>query len=67
MHCRLSQQVSYNQEDILADSLILACKIIILEYSLPRKIMSDAGSNFISGKFVKLCRKLNIECAAAAS
>ena len=35
-------------EDLLADSLILACKIISSEHSLPQKIMSDAGSNFIS-------------------
>ena len=35
-------------QDISADSLILTCKIVFSEYSLPRKIMSDAGSNFIS-------------------
>ena len=35
-------------EDLSVDSLILACKIIFSEYNLPKKIMSDAGGNFIS-------------------
>ena len=34
-----------------ADSLILACKVIFSEFGLPKKIMSDAGGNFISDKF----------------
>ena len=38
-------------KDLLADSLILECKIIFSEYGLPKKIMSDAGSNFISDTF----------------
>ena len=38
-----------------AESLIIACKAIFPEYGLPKKIMSDAGGNFIqinSGYFV---------------
>ena len=54
-------------EDQFAGNLILACKIIFLEYGLPRKIMSDAGSNFISENFEKFCKKLNTECAASSS
>ena len=55
-------------EDLLADSLILACKVFnFLEYGIPRKIMSDAGGNFISEKFEKFCQKLNIEHAALSS
>ena len=54
-------------EDLLADSLILACKIIFSEYGPPRKIMSDAGSTFMSEKFEKFCKKLNIKCAASSS
>ena len=30
-------------EDLLAESLILVCKIIFSEYGLPKKITSDAG------------------------
>ena len=43
-------------EDLLADSLILPCEINILEYDLPRKIISDVGSNFIQKKFEKSCK-----------
>ena len=38
-------------EDLSADSLILMCKVIFAEHGLPRKIMSNLGSNFISDKF----------------
>ena len=55
-----------NTKDLSADSLILACKIIFFKYGLPRKLMSDAGGNFISEKFEKFCKKLNIECTAAS-
>ena len=34
-------------EDLLADSLILTCKITLAENGLPKKIMSDSGGNFI--------------------
>ena len=54
-------------EDLSADSWILACKIIFLEYGLPRKIMSDEGSNFISEKFETFCKTLSIECAKSSS
>ena len=54
-------------EYLLADSLILACKIIFLEYGLPRKIMSYTGSNFMSETFEKFCNKINTEHAASSS
>ena len=38
-------------EDLSAESLILTCKIIFEEYGIPKKIMSDSGSNFVSDKF----------------
>ena len=38
-------------EDIYADSLILACKVIFSEFGLLKKILSDTGGNFISDKF----------------
>ena len=52
-------------EDLLADSLILACNF--LEHGLPRKIMSDAGLNFVSDKIEKFCKNLNIEDATFSS
>ena len=50
-------------EDLLADSLILTCKVIFAEYRIPRKIMSDSGGNFISDTFKTFCKNLNIEQA----
>ena len=38
-------------EDMLANSLILACIVIFSEYGLPKKTLSAVGVNFISDKF----------------
>ena len=38
------------EEHKFTESLIIACKVIFSEYGLPKKIMSDAGGNFISDK-----------------
>ena len=54
-------------KDLSADSLILAFRIIFLEYGLPKKIMSDAGANFISDKFKKFCTYLSIKQAVSSS
>ena len=40
-------------------------KIIFWNNGLPRKIMSDAGGNFISEKFEKFCKQLKIEHAVS--
>ena len=53
--------ITKKTEDLAADTLILACKIVFSEYGLPRKIISGASSNFISEKIDKFCRKLDIE------
>ena len=50
-----------------AESLILACKVIFLEYGLPKRIMSDAGGNFISEKFRQFCKFMNIEQVTSSS
>ena len=54
-------------EDLSADSLILMCKVIFAECRLPKKIMSDTCSNFISDKFKTFCKSLNIEQAFSSS
>ena len=54
-------------EDLSADSLILTCKIIFSEYGLVMKIMSGADGNFISDKFQRFCKTLNIEQAVSSS
>ena len=48
-------------DGLSADSLIAAVKVIFAEYGLPNRIMSDAGSNFISEKFKDFCNSLNME------
>ena len=59
----LSQQVPSLQkmQDLSAGSLILTCKIIFSKYGLPKKIMSDASSNFILEKFKESAKTKNIE------
>ena len=54
-------------EDMPADSLILACKVILSEYGLPRKIMSDVGHSFISDKFMQFCKTMNTVQATTSS
>ena len=54
-------------EELSADSQILACKIIFSEYGFPKKIMSDACSNFISDKFKRFYQNLNIEQVVPSS
>ena len=50
-------------EGLSAESLTAAVKIISVEYGIPHRLMSDAGSNFISEKFKNFCNSLNIEQA----
>ena len=54
-------------EDMSADSLILACKVMFSACGLPKKIMSDVGDNFISDKFKQFCKNMNIEHATSSS
>ena len=54
-------------EGLSSESLIAAVKIIFVEYGIPHRIMSDAGSNFISEKFKNFCDSLNIKQAVSSS
>ena len=38
-------------DNISADSVIPAFKVVIAEYSIPKMVMSDAGGNFVAEKF----------------
>ena len=42
-------------EGLSADSLINTVKIIFAEYGIPRKIMSDMGTNFVADRFWQFC------------
>ena len=50
-------------EGMSAKNLTNAVKVIFAEYGIPRKIMSDTGTNFASARFQKFCRAINIEQA----
>ena len=47
------------------ENLIAAAKVIFAEYGIPCKLMSDAGTNFISDRFRKFCSSLNIKQAVS--
>ena len=50
-------------DGLTTESLIKMCKIIFTEYGFPRRIKSDAGTNFVSKKFKAFYRHLNIHQA----
>ena len=50
-------------EGLSTENLTARAKIIFTEYGISHKIMSDAGTNFVSDKFKKFCSNLNIEQA----
>ena len=54
-------------DNISAESLILACKVIFSEYGLPMRIMSDADGNFISDELRQFCKCMYIEQVASLS
>ena len=47
-------------EGFSVNNLIKTCKIIFIEYRLPREVVKDAGTNFISEKFENVCKRLGI-------
>ena len=53
--------------DMSTESLILTCKVIFLEYGLPKTIMSDAGGNFILDRFRQCCKCMSMEQIASSS
>ena len=50
-----------------AESLIIACKVTFSKYGLAKKIMSDAGRNFISDNVRQFCKCINIEQVTSSS
>ena len=54
-------------EGLSTENLITTAKVIFAEYGIPCKLMSDAGTNFVSDKFRKFCSSLNIEQAVIIS
>ena len=52
-------------EGLSADSLILALKVVFVEYSIPKRVISETGGNFISEKCKNFYNSLNIEQAVS--
>ena len=50
-----------------ADNPTNAVKTIFVEYGIPHKLMSDAGTNFTSDRFQKFCRAINVELATLSA
>ena len=54
-------------DGLSTENLITTTKVIFAEYGIPHKIMSDAGTNFVSDKFQKFYSSLNIEHAVSSA
>ena len=52
-------------EGLSAESLINTIKTIFADYSLPRKIMLDTGTNFASDRFQQFCKNIKVEQAVS--
>ena len=54
-------------EGLSTVSLIATTKIIFAEYSIPHRLMSDTGTNFVSEKFRSVYSRLNIDQAVSSA
>ena len=54
-------------EGISTENLIATAKVIFVEYGIPHKFMSDAGTNFVSDRSRKFCSSLNIKQAVSSA
>ena len=66
MHCSKFPVIK-SLEGLSAESLITTTKVIFAEYGIPQKLMSDAGTNFVSEKFQQFYRTINVEQAVSLS
>ena len=54
-------------ERLSAESLVNTVKMIFAEYGILQKIMSNAGTNFISDTFWQFCKSINVEQAVLSA
>ena len=64
--CHSKLPVIKHVEDLSADILRETCKIIFSEYVIPRKIVSDVGTNFVFEKFQDFCICLSMHLAVSS-
>ena len=43
------------------EHLINVVSALFADYGIPQKLMSDAGTNFVSEKFRQFCKSINVE------
>ena len=69
MYCRLQQQVSSCQETRRPFSRQpnKYGKTIFAKYGIPRKLMLDVDTNFVSDKFHQFCKLVNTEQATLSA
>ena len=53
-------------EGLSAGSLITSTKVIFAKYGIPKKLVSDAGTNFVSDRFQQFCKTINVEQAISS-
>ena len=58
-HCKFPTEKKVNS--LPGDDLVQMTKLIFTEYGLPKKIVSDLGTNVIPEMFKGFCRKMNIQ------
>ena len=54
-------------EGLSTECLITTTKVIFAEHGLPNRLISDAGTSFVSDKFRRFCNQLNIEQAVSSA
>ena len=69
MHSRLPQQIPSSKKigGVISGEPNAAVKVIFVEYGILYKLMSDAGTNFVSDRFRRFCSSLNIEQAVSSA
>ena len=54
-------------EGLSAENLTATVKVIFTEYGILHKLISDAGTNFVSDKFQKFCNSITVEQAVSSA
>ena len=57
--------VKKRMEGLSTENLTATTKVIFAEYRILHRLMSDAGTNFISERFRRFCSRINIEQAVS--
>ena len=67
MDCHSKLTTVKKVDSLSADDLLQMTKVIFVEYELPKKIVSDVGTNFTAEPFKAFCMKMNIQQTITSS